>query len=266
MADNRIAYGMLKQAGVDTEGMSPKEAWERVEDLQLGNIVEGNLHKKIKLSSNEQSKRAKQANDPQHSPNLSYVPKTEYEIAGVNKGPEMSFNQANSKHVNPFYDSPDLYGYDNNCQVCVAVFEARLRGYDVRALPNNLNDAIRTIEKNHAYLFVDRYGKTPEPFERLPKQNDWDYIKQWVKEGNRYTLKWDNKFMYNSHVISVTKEKGKLLFYDPQKSIKYNEYQFTKAMKRIVPNTIQIMRIDNLSFNRKYVHKVMKGNNYNDKR
>lgn len=35
MADNRIAYGMLKKAGIDTEGMSPKEAWEKVEELGL---------------------------------------------------------------------------------------------------------------------------------------------------------------------------------------------------------------------------------------
>ena len=32
MADNRIAYGMLKKAGIDTEGMSPKEAWEKLKN------------------------------------------------------------------------------------------------------------------------------------------------------------------------------------------------------------------------------------------
>ena len=35
MADNRIAYGMLKQAGINTDGMYPKEAWEKLKELDL---------------------------------------------------------------------------------------------------------------------------------------------------------------------------------------------------------------------------------------
>ena len=34
MADNRIAYGMLKQAGINTEGMSPTEAWKKLNELK----------------------------------------------------------------------------------------------------------------------------------------------------------------------------------------------------------------------------------------
>lgn len=28
MADNRIAYGLAKKYGIDTNGMSPKEVWD----------------------------------------------------------------------------------------------------------------------------------------------------------------------------------------------------------------------------------------------
>ena len=31
MADNRIAYGLAKKYGIDTDGMSPKEVWEALE-------------------------------------------------------------------------------------------------------------------------------------------------------------------------------------------------------------------------------------------
>lgn len=34
MADNRIAYGMLKQAGINTDGMSPTEAWKKLNELK----------------------------------------------------------------------------------------------------------------------------------------------------------------------------------------------------------------------------------------
>lgn len=41
MADNRIAYGMLKQAGINTDGMSPKEAWEKLEELKDAAVKKG---------------------------------------------------------------------------------------------------------------------------------------------------------------------------------------------------------------------------------
>ena len=34
MADNSIAYGMLKKAGVDTEGMSPTEDWKKLNEFK----------------------------------------------------------------------------------------------------------------------------------------------------------------------------------------------------------------------------------------
>lgn len=41
MADNRIAYGMLKQAGIDTEGMSPTEAWKKLNELKAVAVKKG---------------------------------------------------------------------------------------------------------------------------------------------------------------------------------------------------------------------------------
>lgn len=45
----------------------------------------------------------------------------------------MSFKQANGGKVNPKYTGK-RDGYSGNCQTCVAVFEARLRGYDMQAI------------------------------------------------------------------------------------------------------------------------------------
>ena len=41
--------------------------------------------------------------------------------------------------VNPNYPH---YGYNKNCQRCVAAFEARLREYDVTALPKPKYDVL----------------------------------------------------------------------------------------------------------------------------
>lgn len=70
-------------------------------------------------------------------------------IAGVKKGKPMSFKKANEGRVNPNY-SPQNLGYAMNCQTSVATFEARLRGYDIEALPFDANN-----KKN------DRVGHEP---------------------------------------------------------------------------------------------------------
>ena len=61
----------------------------------------------------------------------------------------MSFKKANEGRVNPNY-SPQNLGYAMNCQTSVATFEARLRGYDIEALPFDANN-----KKN------DRVGHEP---------------------------------------------------------------------------------------------------------
>lgn len=56
------------------------------------------------------------------------------DIAGVKRGPEMIFENADSYNVNPNYGK--ARGYSINCQSCVVVFEARLKGYDVQVVAN----------------------------------------------------------------------------------------------------------------------------------
>ena len=57
----------------------------------------------------------------------------ENEIAGMIRGASMSFELADSGKVNPHY-KPYTATADN-CQTCVAVFKARLDGFDVYAKP-----------------------------------------------------------------------------------------------------------------------------------
>ena len=64
----------------------------------------------------------------------------------------MSFDKADGGNPNPYYKEDvefagELFGYTTNCQTCVVAFEARMRGFDVRALPNNRNPYIKTCRE-----------------------------------------------------------------------------------------------------------------------
>ena len=39
MSDNRIVYGLLKEYGVDTSNLSPKEAWGILKDIKNGKVI-----------------------------------------------------------------------------------------------------------------------------------------------------------------------------------------------------------------------------------
>ena len=42
MSDNRIVYGLLKEYGVDTSNLSPKEAWELLKKIKKNNEKSAN--------------------------------------------------------------------------------------------------------------------------------------------------------------------------------------------------------------------------------
>lgn len=54
-------------------------------------------------------------------------------FGNIERGKEMTFKEADSGNVNPNLKKHE--GYQNNCQTCVVVFEARLRGWDIEAMP-----------------------------------------------------------------------------------------------------------------------------------
>ena len=45
MANNKIAYGLAKEYGIDTKGMSPKEVWEALKEKGVSNEQASYRHK-----------------------------------------------------------------------------------------------------------------------------------------------------------------------------------------------------------------------------
>ena len=138
------------------------------------------------------------------------------EISGVKQGKPMSWKEANSGNVNPNYKENDLY--KNNCQVCVATFEARLRGYDVEALPFR-GKTMEKLAKEPMLAFINPTTGKPPEWIMDEKINTNKKLKKWlnetIKPNERYAFAYWHKG--NGHIISLDKtEEGLLRFYDPQ--------------------------------------------------
>lgn len=173
----------------------------------------------------------------------------------------MSFKKANEGRVNPNYNSKEP-GYRMNCQTCVACFEARLRGYDVEAMPFSYEDEnILNLGYNPTLAYIDTTtGKNPT-MQKINVSNTYDCL-EWldknVKKGERYAFGYTHS--YGKHIIQVSKTLlGKISFYDPQQGKKLKQ----DILKDIVlekdnPYNPIIFRIDDKELNIELFNKICK--------
>ena len=192
-------------------------------------------------------------------------------IAGEKKGHPMSFFDAGKGKVNPKYDRGG--GYHRNCQVCVAVFIARMRGYNVEALPfNEKNKYMMKLRRNPRLAFIDRETGEP-PKEIVYPSNDIDYpnMLNWInavlKKGEIYGLickvESENNQAHD-HVLIVYKTlQGELRFYDPQNNIDYYKFGFSRIrfyikrpFHKVEKANPKIFRIDNADLNINYLDAI----------
>ncbi len=192
-------------------------------------------------------------------------------IAGVERGEPMSFEDA-GKGVNPNYNHQIRNDYTTNCQSSVAVFEARLRGYDIETKISESFEESEIKEKlkeNPNIAYIDpKTGKIPY-FTTLKVKND-EECEQWlnnnIKQGERYAFSF--KSIYNNdagsgHILEVMKDdKDNLKFYDPQINKTY-EREVVKIIKfKFGLNEINyfphILRVDNKELNIKVLNQISK--------
>lgn len=203
-------------------------------------------------------------------------------IAGVTAGKPMTWEQADNGNVNPNYFKGG--GYHINCQSCVVTMEARLRGYNVEVLPNTEGSMLKKLSKQTNLAWIDPETKTHPKyiFEFLKDIDDmpekittprrlFTWLKNNLQEKARYTIEfiWKGRGN-NGHIVCINKdEKGRIRLYDPQTNeYTYDEnliyyfqdvkfiYKTPFAKMYIGP---QLLRIDNMEFNKKVVDYIMKG-------
>ena len=166
--------------------------------------------------------------------------------------------------------------YRTNCQSCVVAYEARRRGYDVEAKPRgNMNLTQDKLAKNadiawnnpKTGLYADQIFNTPNI--RTSKQAT-NWLDQNIQEGARYAMGhgWKGTNGAKGHVITATKENGKLKFFDPQSGKSYEGDSLTEYMSRVkstfnngveLRGRLYLIRMDNAQINADVANAVLKG-------
>ena len=123
-------------------------------------------------------------------------------IAGVKKGQPMNIEKAGGGNVNPKFNPMIKNSYSKNCQSSVAVFEARLRGYDIEIDTPKDIEGIEKLEKfkeNPNWAYIDpKTGKYPE-FTTLDVNNSQEckkILEDNIQIGERYVFSF--KFKSNN--------------------------------------------------------------------
>lgn len=214
-----------------------------------------------------------QDNDSEHNPDPN--PESGVDIiAGVKKGAPMTFEEADSGRCNPYYNVDGLNGYDANCQTCAAVFIARLRGYNVRALPNWNNAFIFNLSKDPT-LAYESVGESPDDGP-LKGEDYYKELDEILDEGDYFGLWWfrlvkkddvadtvkDEAIIEarTGHICIVTKRNGEIQFYDPQRNeLMPDEDSIAGYMSTADKSTMRIMDLTYVGMNTEYCSYIMKG-------
>lgn len=224
--------------------------------------------------------------DPDYDSLIETIKRHRPAIATVVPGDEMSFDLADSGHVNPNIGKG--YGYSINCQSCVVAFEARERGYDVQVLPNTTGSMLEQLSRNTNMAWIDpRTGKHPDYIfdntRRTPEEY-LEFINQVVKPGERYTIQfaWKGPGHYG-HIVNLDRTKdGLLRIKDNQRKTSERsqwigdvgvldylhkmKYEDRSLFSKPTPCVPQLLRIDNMDFDFSVVNCIMKGADYATRR
>ena len=233
-------------------------------ELEEKRRIDREIEEKAKTEAADSRKKAIQkAKD-------NYYPKS---ISGVTRGKDMTFEEADNGKVNPnnvdWSKRTKDYnkGYSLNCQSCVVCFEMRRRGYDVQTLPYDEKNALGELAHWYYAAWLDpetgEVGK-PTKISSSNAQNLLSRLDKEIEEGKRYIFRGIYKGGRDGHVVSMYKEKGEIIYYDPQTNTTYKgellkqHLQLNFKMKgEMCP---QVLRVDNLAFNPRYSDKIVKKN------
>lgn len=230
-------------------------------------------------------KRTEKAGTIAKSENDKEIEKT----LGIEKGVDMTFEEANDLRGNPNYakewlecdqkeathrmkkaDGTRVFVRKNpsykkkftiNCQSCVVAHEMRRRGFDVEAIGKTKNSIPDILSRHTELAWLDKDGNTP-----TSTRVGWAYtpgdadataaslvanLESATKTVGRYHIKWTWGNMRSGHIITCERLKnGKLRIYDPQCGEIITD--FATYGKRFLHGSLKILRVDTLRINPLY--------------
>ncbi|MBE6876655.1 MAG: hypothetical protein E7496_08055 [Ruminococcus sp.] len=188
-------------------------------------------------------------------------------IAGVQRGTPMTFEQADNQNPNPLYNRGG--GYAMNCQSTVVAYEARLRGYPVRALPITGNKIMKRLAEEPRLAWIDPATGQHPNYIVNEKANTalkfFLFLNKTIQQGERYSFEfhWKNG---GGHVVAVEKlSDWNLRIYDAQsgKTIEkfavinyFKDIDFKKKSSKN-EHLAKILRIDNMVFDLKIINEIL---------
>lgn len=218
----------------------------------------------------EKERDAKRTANPTNDPDT---------LAGVKRGQPMTHEQADQGKGNPNYGNGREYSV--NCQTCVVAYEARLRGYDVEAKgKTGQNQTQNSLSHDQTIAWKDPLtGKKAEKITNDPKINRQTQVKKWLEdnmeEGARYTFShgWKGTDGFTGHIISATKQGGKIKLFDPQDGKNYEGDGVTEYLSRVKATAslrnyyykggtigrLGLTRVDNMQLDATVANAVLKG-------
>lgn len=223
---------------------------------------------KDERNQQEQQKNNGQSGTALNGDPYSTMPDT---LGGVQRGEEMSFDEANNRAANPGYRAGS--GTSQNCQSCVVAHEARIRGYDVEAESFTNNKTAKILSEDTRAAWVDpKTGAFPNFIEwdynkTYDKYSFSDFLQEKVEANGRYTMEFQWKNAKCGHIINIDRdENGLLRFYDAQTGKKYTKdwaiddllgkMKYTDKFGR--PDPPHLLRVDNLAFRENVVNDILK--------
>ena len=174
---------------------------------------------------------------------------------GLKTHSPMTFFEANEGRGNVNYGKGTEYS--DNCQCCVAVHEARLRGLNLTAVGYSAGKDSVTFQLGERFqdIWVNpKTGKTPQVTILKADSDETLYAKldKALSANGRYHIG-VNMSSNRGHVFTAERlPSGKLLFYDPQSGDFLNIREYTAL------ESIEVLKVDKLLFNADMLKKISK--------
>ena len=164
---------------------------------------------------------------------------------GLKEHKPMTFFEADEGRANVNFGKDEAFS--DNCQCCVAIHEARLRGLDLTAIGYSAKKDSMTfmLGENFQDIWVNaKTGKTPQVtmIKAEAEEALFNKLEKSLESTGRYHIG-INQTNNRGHVITAERlQSGKLLFYDPQNGNFMNIREYSDL------ESFEVLKVDKLLF------------------
>jgi hypothetical protein len=165
----------------------------------------------------------------------------------------MSFLDADSGKGNIHFGKGTLY--EENCQCCVAIHEARLRGLNLTAVAYNadINSVQRQLGEHFEDIWINPNTKKKPVVQKINGSDDNAILRnleKHMKSSGRYHIG-VNYLNGRGHAITAERlDSGKIIYYDAQSG------EFINIKEYVALEYMELLKVDKLLFNKSMLRAI----------